>query len=67
MLAFKNGEVCLYNDENDMNPIRFKTNLKDVTKADWNINGDCFALCGFVNEGDTKGCICFYNSKSDIS
>ena len=62
MLAFKNGDICLYDDENDMNPFKFKTNLKTLTKADWNVNGDCFAVCGFMNEGDTKGCVSFYNS-----
>ena len=66
MLSFINGEICLYDDENDINPFKFKTTLKKITKADWNINGDCFAICGFLNEGDTKGCVCFYHSNGEF-
>ena len=66
MMAFVNGEICLYDDENDTSPIKFKSNLKKITKADWNINGDCFAVCGFINEGDTKGCVSLYNSNYEF-
>ena len=66
MLAFINGDICLYDDENDISPVKIKTNLKKITKADWNINGDCFAICGFLNEGDSKGCVCFYNSNGEF-
>ena len=66
MLAFVNGEICLYDDENDKAPIKLKTHLKKITKAEWNVNGDCFAICGFMNEGDTKGCVTLYNPNGDI-
>ena len=66
MLAFVNGDILLYDDENDMNPIYIKSNLKQITKAEWNINGDAFAICGFVNEGDTKGCLSLYNSSGEF-
>ena len=66
MLAFVNGDILLYDDENDMNPIYIKSNLKQITKAEWNINGDAFAICGFVNEGDTKGCLSLYNSTGEF-
>ena len=66
MFAFVNGDICLYDDENDTSPIRYKINLKKVTKAEWNVNGDCFAACGFINEGDIKGCISLYNTKMEL-
>ena len=66
MLAFVNGDILLYDDENDMNPIYIKSNLNIITKAEWNVNGDAFAICGFINEGDTKGCLSLYNSNGDF-
>ena len=66
MLAFVTGEICLYDDENDKTPIIFKSHLKKITKAEWNVNGDCFAICGFMNEGDTKGCVTLYNPNGEI-
>ena len=65
-LAFQSGDICLYDDENDMNPIKFTTNLKIITKADWKVNGDCFAVCDFVNEGDSKGSKSFYNADGEF-
>ena len=49
-----------------MNPIKFTPNLKIITKADWKVNGDCFAVCDFVNEGDSKGSKSFYNADGEF-
>ena len=66
MLAFVNGTISLYDDENDREPTTFKTNLKKVSKAEWNIDGDSFAVSGFMKEDDEKGVVAFYNSKLEF-
>ena len=48
MLAFVNGDILLYDDENDMNPFYIKTNLKQITKAEWNINGDALLFVALL-------------------
>jgi WD repeat-containing protein 35 len=66
MLAFKNGTVALYDNEDDRNPFIIKTNLFDVNKAEWNLGGDVFAISGMIKEEDNKCGVSFYSSKGEF-
>ena len=66
MLAFKNGTVALYDNEDDRMPFIIKTNLFDVNKAEWNLGGDVFAISGMIKEEDNKCGVSFYSSKGEF-
>lgn len=66
MLSFKDGSIALYDDQNDMEPIIFKTNIKVLYEAEWNGNGDLIALCGLQKESETKAVVSFYSSNSEF-
>ena len=66
MLAFKNGTVALYDNEDDRNPFIIKTNLFDVNKAEWNLGGDVFAISGMIKDEDNKCGVSFYSSKGEF-
>ena len=46
MIAFKNGTVILIDDETDEDPIVIKTELKKITKTQWEVDGLCIAILG---------------------
>ena len=46
MIAFKNGVIILVDDETDENPVVIKTELKKITKTQWEVDGLCFAFLG---------------------
>ena len=46
MIAFKNGNIILVDDETDENPVVIKTELKKITKTQWEVDGLCFAVLG---------------------
>ena len=46
MIAFKNGIIILVDDETDENPVVIKTELKKITKTQWEVDGLCFAVLG---------------------
>ena len=46
MIAFKNGVIILVDDETDENPVVIKTELKRITKTQWEVDGLCFAVLG---------------------
>ena len=46
MIAFKNGTIILVDDETDENPVVIKTELKKITKVQWEVDGLCFAVLG---------------------
>ena len=46
MIAFKNGIIILVDDETDENPVVIKTELKKITKTQWEVDGLCFAILG---------------------
>ena len=46
MIAFRNGTVILIDDETDEEPIVIKTELKKITKAQWEVDGLCIAILG---------------------
>jgi WD40 repeat protein len=61
-VAFLNGMIFLYNDHTDTQPIKFKTDYKEVVNVEWNHHGDILAVGGiFQDQLDTKNSINFYN------
>ena len=46
MIAFKNGTVILIDDETDDDPVVIKTELKKITKTQWEVDGLCIAILG---------------------
>ena len=46
MIAFKNGIVILIDDETDEDPLVIKTELKKITKTEWQVDGLCIAILG---------------------
>ena len=46
MIAFKNGTVILIDDETDDEPVVIKTELKKITKTQWEVDGLCIAILG---------------------
>ena len=46
MIAFKNGIIILVDDETDENPVVIKTELKKITKTQWEVDGLCLAVLG---------------------
>ena len=66
MLAFKNGTVALYDNEEDRQPFIIKTNLVDIIKAEWNSIGDVFAISGMIRDEENRSGISFYTSKGEF-
>ena len=50
MIAFKNGTVILIDDETDENPVVIKTELKKITKTQWEVDGLYIAILGELND-----------------
>ena len=48
MIAFKNGTVILIDDETDEEPVVIKTELKTITKTQWEVDGLCIAILGEI-------------------
>ena len=56
MIAFKNGIILFFNDENDKEPKMVKTELNKILGAQWEPKGTFFIVAGNINEskGDNK-------------
>ena len=52
MIAFKNGTVILIDDETDENPVVIKTELKKITKIQWEVDGLCIAILGEIVDNE---------------
>ena len=52
MIAFKNGTIILVDDEQDENTVVVKTELKKITKVQWEVDGLCFAVLGELYDND---------------
>lgn len=52
MIAFKNGTVILIDDETDEEPVVIKTELKKITKTQWEVDGLCIAILGELYDDD---------------
>ena len=56
MIAFRNGIILLFDDENDKEPKMIKTELNKILGAQWEPKGTYFIIAGNINEskGDNK-------------
>ena len=52
MIAFKNGTIILIDNEEDDEPVVIKTELKRITKTQWEVDGLCIAVLGELYEDD---------------
>ena len=52
MIAFKNGIVVLIDDETDEEPVVIQTELKKITKTQWEVNGLYIAILGELNDNE---------------
>ena len=50
MIAFKNGIVVLIDDETDEEPVVIQTELKKITKTQWEVNGLYIAVLGELTD-----------------
>ena len=48
MVAFANGMVFLYDDYQDLKPLKFVTDFSEIIYADWNPSGDIIAIAGSI-------------------
>ena len=53
MIAFKNGTAILIDDETDENPIVINTELKKITKVQWEVDGLCLAILGEIVDNES--------------
>ena len=74
MIAFRNGVILFFNDENDKEPIVVKTELNKILGAQWEPKGTYFIIAGNFNdsrvdnksENNTKSIVLFYNLEGDM-
>ena len=75
MIAFKNGIILFFDDENDKEPIKTKTNeLIKIMGTQWDPKGIYYIVVGNINDsiGDNKSVnngkaiVLFYNLKNEI-
>ena len=65
--AFENGTIMLYNDQHDNKPIKFKLDVHQVIKVEWNHAGNILAIaCSYIENTETKYCINFYSNKGNF-
>ena len=53
MIAFKIGTVILIDDETDDDPVVIKTELKKITKVQWEVDGLCIAILGELVDNES--------------
>ena len=74
MLAFKNGVILFFDDENDTEPKMVKTELNQILGAQWEPKGTFFIVAGNFNdsridnksENNTKSIALFYNLEGQM-
>ena len=52
MIAFKNGTVVLIDDETDEEPVVIQTELKKISKTQWEVNGLYIAILGELTDNE---------------
>ena len=75
MIAFLNGVILFYNDENDKEPKVVKTELTKILGAQWEPKGTFFIVAGNFNdskednksENNTKAIVLFYNLEGQMT
>jgi len=61
-LAWVNGWVHLYDDHQDQNPIKLKSEFIEIINVEWNPQGDVLAVGGtYLDQGENKYSVNFYN------
>ena len=74
MIAFSNGVILFYDDENDKEPKEVKTQLNKIIGAQWESRGTFFIVAGNFNdskqdnksENNSKAIVLFYNLEGEI-
>ena len=74
MIAFRNGIILFFDDENDKEPKMIKTELNKILGAQWEPKGTYFIVAGNINdskgdnksENNTKSITLFYNMEGEI-
>jgi len=62
-IAFANGWVYLYDDHQDINPFKIKTDYQEIINAEWNPQGDILAVGGtYQDQYETKYSVTFFNT-----
>ena len=75
MIAFSNGVVLFFDDENDKEPKVIKTELSKIIGAQWEPKGTFFIVAGNFNdskednksENNTKAIALFYNLEGEMT
>ena len=75
MIAFSNGVVLFFDDENDKEPKVVKTELSKIIGAQWEPKGTFFIVAGNFNdskednksENNTKAIALFYNLEGEMT
>ena len=74
MIAFRNGIILFFDDENDKEPKIVKTELTKIIGAQWEPKGTYFIIAGNINESQidnksenlNKSIILFYNIEGEM-
>lgn len=62
MLAFKTGDVYLYDDSNDSEPIVIETTMDNCVQAIWNFYGNAFVIGGTFKDDNRVHGVSFYSA-----
>ena len=54
MIAFSNGNILFFDDENDKEPKKLKTELNKILGAQWEPKGTFFIVTGNFNDSKEK-------------
>ena len=74
MIAFSNGIILFFDDENDKEPKKLKTELNKILGAQWEPRGTFFIVTGNFNdskgdnksENNSKAIALFYNLEGEV-
>ena len=74
LIAFKNGILLFFNDENDKEPVMLKTELKKIMGAQWDPKGIYYIVVGNINDSkwdnksvnNGKSITLFYNLEGEL-
>ena len=74
MIAFRNGVILFFDDENDKQPKMVKTELNKILGAQWEPKGTYFIVAGNINESKednksvnySKSVALFYNLEGEL-
>ena len=61
LLAYESGDIALYDDANDKDPLETNTLMSSIIKAEWTLYGNSFAICGRFKKDNRYG-VAFYST-----